>query len=184
MKAQARARDLIIETALRLFADKGFHHTSPEDIVKASKVSKGLILFHFGSMEGVLKETIRLLLLHLDALLPQDKTLPPTASLNQFIQQFIQSLQDQSDLWRLYASLVQQKDTQSLFMNSGGHAFFEKYKDELRRIFSEMETEDIEGSIAFFEQCRMGIFWEWLVATETYSLDVMAKLWRKNLGIA
>jgi AcrR family transcriptional regulator len=44
-------RERILEAALRLFVDKGFHHTAMPDIVRASGTSVGAVYHHFGSKD-------------------------------------------------------------------------------------------------------------------------------------
>lgn len=44
-------RERILDAALRLFVDKGFHHTSMPDIVRASGTSVGAVYHHFGSKD-------------------------------------------------------------------------------------------------------------------------------------
>jgi TetR/AcrR family fatty acid metabolism transcriptional regulator len=44
-------RERILEAAEKLFAEKGFHETAMDEIVRASKVSKGGVYFHFPSKE-------------------------------------------------------------------------------------------------------------------------------------
>lgn len=46
---------LILNTALQLFADSGFHATSTNKIAKSAGVSEGLIFRHFGNKEGLLQ---------------------------------------------------------------------------------------------------------------------------------
>ncbi len=43
----------VLIAATSLFSEKGLHGTSIRDIEKASSVSKGLILYHFGSKENL-----------------------------------------------------------------------------------------------------------------------------------
>lgn len=44
-------RERILDAALRLFVDQGFHHTSMPDIVRASGTSVGAVYHHFGSKD-------------------------------------------------------------------------------------------------------------------------------------
>jgi TetR/AcrR family fatty acid metabolism transcriptional regulator len=51
MRDKELTRERILEAAERLFAEKGFHETAMDEIVRASKVSKGGVYFHFPSKE-------------------------------------------------------------------------------------------------------------------------------------
>src|SRR5699024_2984312 len=47
-------RDRIIETALTLFDERGYHGVSINEIVKEAKTSKGGFYYHFSSKEELL----------------------------------------------------------------------------------------------------------------------------------
>lgn len=53
MRQQA-GRKKILDAALKLFAERGFHQTSVDQIAQAAKVSKGLTYNYFDSKEGLL----------------------------------------------------------------------------------------------------------------------------------
>jgi AcrR family transcriptional regulator len=48
------ARDQILNAALSLFARQGFAHTSMNDIVRESGVSKGGVNWHFQSKDALI----------------------------------------------------------------------------------------------------------------------------------
>lgn len=51
----ADRRELILDTALRLFTDRGYFNTSVHDIQKEANVSIGSIYHHFGNKEAIAK---------------------------------------------------------------------------------------------------------------------------------
>lgn len=51
-------RDRILETAFKLFLEKGFDNVSTTEIKKESNVATGSFYHHFGSREGLLVEVI------------------------------------------------------------------------------------------------------------------------------
>lgn len=53
-------KDIIINTAFDLFAEKGFSETSMDDIVKESGISKGGIYHHFKSKEEIFLEIAKI----------------------------------------------------------------------------------------------------------------------------
>ena len=53
-------KELILETALDLFAKKGFNATSTSKIAKAAGVSEGLIFRHFSNKDGLLQSILDL----------------------------------------------------------------------------------------------------------------------------
>ena len=65
MKCCPDPKKTLVQTALRLFASRGYYHTSIADIVRESGCTRGLLYYHFSSKEelgyAVIDEWIRLL---------------------------------------------------------------------------------------------------------------------------
>lgn len=59
-KRPANRRDLILDAAIRLFHERGYHATGVDDIGEAVDVSGPAIYRHFASKEDILVEAIRL----------------------------------------------------------------------------------------------------------------------------
>ena len=60
-KLQARQTSTrrLLDSALHLFVSKGYRYTNLEQIAGAAKLSKGTVLFYFGSKEAVLLELLK-----------------------------------------------------------------------------------------------------------------------------
>ena len=54
----SKSKGKIIETAFKLFLDKGYSNTSMADLVKASGLSKGGVYHHFSNKENLYQEVI------------------------------------------------------------------------------------------------------------------------------
>lgn len=54
------SREKIIHSAIKLFANKGFHETKVDEIAELSGVAKGTVYLYFKSKEDLLKESINL----------------------------------------------------------------------------------------------------------------------------
>jgi len=54
----AATRAAIVETATRLFAEKGFSATSTAEIAEGAGVTKSLVLYHFSTKEALWREVI------------------------------------------------------------------------------------------------------------------------------
>ncbi len=61
----------IIVESTRLFADRGFGATSVNDIAKATGVSKALVLYHFGSKDGLRERVMSVLAMAWAELFPR-----------------------------------------------------------------------------------------------------------------
>ena len=58
MKQGEKTKNHIISIANELFYHQGYRHTAISDMVKASGLSKGHIMYHFNSKEAILKAVI------------------------------------------------------------------------------------------------------------------------------
>ena len=50
---ERRTRERIMEAALRVFSQKGYHDARVDEIVEESQTSKGAVYFHFPSKEQI-----------------------------------------------------------------------------------------------------------------------------------
>lgn len=100
---------LILDTALELFAEKGFHQTSISDITRKAGISKGLLYNYFESKDEVLKSIIQTgydtAYNHLD--LNNDHTLAREEFIN-FMRITFRSVRENPKFWKLYSALVMQ----------------------------------------------------------------------------
>lgn len=55
----AARRQQLLDVALRLFGERGFHHTSMNDIAEAAGVTKPVLYQHFGSKRDLFREVLR-----------------------------------------------------------------------------------------------------------------------------
>ena len=102
---------LILDTALELFAEKGFHQTSISDITRRAGISKGLLYNYFESKDEVLKNIIQTgyntAYDNLD--LNGDHTLVREEFVH-FLRITFRSVQENPKFWKLYSALVMQPD--------------------------------------------------------------------------
>lgn len=106
---------LILDTALELFAEKGFHQTSISDITRKAGISKGLLYNYFESKDEVLKSIIQTgydaaynnLDINGDHSLAKEEFI-------QFLRITFQSVRGNPKFWKLYSALVMQPDITDL----------------------------------------------------------------------
>jgi AcrR family transcriptional regulator len=53
LSEKVATRERILAAALEVFAGKGYHRASVDDIVRASRTSKGAVYHHFATKEAV-----------------------------------------------------------------------------------------------------------------------------------
>ena len=79
----------IVETAKKLFMQKGYLHVITQDIVDDLKISRGLLYYHFKSKEDILKYIVEAETLKIEILLKKitySNTLSAIEKVNQFIE--------------------------------------------------------------------------------------------------
>lgn len=117
---------LILDTALELFAEKGYHQTSISDITKRAGISKGLVYNYFESKEAVLRSIIQTgydtayckLDLTSDHMLAEEEFIA-------FLRLTFHSVRENPRFWKLYSALVLQPGIQEMVMAE----YNEKAKD-------------------------------------------------------
>lgn len=102
-------KELILESALELFAENGFHTTSISQIAKKAKISKGLIYNYFESKNEILSKIIRV---GFDSVysnwdLNHDEVLSEEEFVY-FIRQTFKIMRENMEFWKLYMSLMLQ----------------------------------------------------------------------------
>jgi len=98
---------LILDTALELFAEHGYHGTSISHITKKAGISKGLVYNYFESKEDILKSIVQTgydaAYQHLDlskaGMLVQEEFI-------HFVRMTFQSVKENRSFWRFYSALM------------------------------------------------------------------------------
>ena len=106
---------LILDTALELFAEKGYHVTSISDITRKAGISKGLLYNYFESKEAVLRSIIQTgydtAYSNLD--LNGDRSMAKEEFIN-FLRITFRSVRENPRFWKLYSALVLQPGIQDM----------------------------------------------------------------------
>jgi AcrR family transcriptional regulator len=101
------SKNLLVNTALRLFAEKGYDATSIRNIATEAGVSLGLLYNYFASKEDLLLEIFRRG--NSDISESFANTTEKQHGLKQHILQTVQILKEKRDFWRLLHSLRLQR---------------------------------------------------------------------------
>lgn len=109
-------RKQIMDSALELFANVGYHPTSISEIANKAGVSKGLTYNYFESKEDLLKsimvegfgKMINSFDLNRDGILSRDEMIL-------FITDLLEQIKSDPDYWRLYLSIIMQPAAGTLF---------------------------------------------------------------------
>ena len=133
---------LILDTALELFAEKGYHQTSINNISIRAGISKGLLYNYFESKEDVLRSIIQTgydaAYSNLD--LNGDHSLAKEEFVH-FLRITFQSVRENPKFWKLYSALVMQPGVQDMVMDE-----YSAKAQDIRKLFFDFVK--VSGSIA------------------------------------
>jgi Ca2+-binding EF-hand superfamily protein len=118
MREEKRA--LIMDTALKEFANEGYHNTTISHIAKKAGISKGLLYNYFKSKEELLNSIISRsmedVFSHFD---PDHNGFLSEEDFESFLRILFSHIRENLSFWRLFYQLVLQKDVRDQFLKSG-----------------------------------------------------------------
>ncbi len=165
--------ELIMETALELFTENGFHATSMSQIAKKAGISKGLTYNYFASKNDILEELIKHgfdaiffeLDLNKDGIVTKDEFI-------HFIRHSFDLVRQNMQHWKLFFSLMLQPHV--------ADTFTDEYKSKGEPIFQMMYqfitaqgSTDPEGDLMVISAMLEGAFLYAIVAPDIFPIDVM-----------
>ena len=166
-------KELIMDTALRLFAENGYVNTSISNIAKAASISKGLMYNYFKSKEELL---VTVLNRGIDEIfgnfdLNKDGILEPE-ELEFFINDLFEVLKKERDLWKLYFQVALQPPV---------FKFFEPKIDELYKsmfsmlasYFEKMGYGNPQAEMLLFGAMLDGIAIDYVLKPELFPVDLI-----------
>ena len=163
-------KQLIMDTALELFAENGFHATTMSRVAKKAGVSKGLAYNYFESKQEILDEIIETgfdsIYTHFD--LNHDGVLTRD-EFEHFIRNSFKAVGENRKFWKLYSAIVMQSDIAESMM--------EKYGDRsqtnllmLNQFIKTMGSKDPEGDLMVISSLVKGSLLVVISAPEFFPL--------------
>jgi AcrR family transcriptional regulator len=150
-------KQLIMDSALELFAENGFHATSMSQVAKKAGISKGLAYNYFESkqeiLDGIIATGFDSIYSHFDlnhdGILTRDE-------FEHFIRRSIRIISENRRFYKLYTALIMQSDLTD--------SFVEKYSDQskllmmmLSQFTLSMGSKDPEGDMMVISSLLKGI---------------------------
>lgn len=181
MKASPRSRDMLLEAAIHLFATDGYFVVSEERLLQEAKVSRGILVYHFGNKEGLLQALLYQHVTEVKAILPTSTN--SSSAIGPWIDSWVESLASHTLWWRCFFRLSLHPETQKRIESFGPFSdIFAQYRAGLRAYFSSKKLAQIEEEILSFEAFRLGISWAYLTHPDTYPLRQMKEVWAKKFS--
>lgn len=108
MENEQKQREFLLETAWKLFYEKGYHNTTMEDILKKAKCSKGRFYYYFHAKAELLDSLYELFDQKYEEfyekISPESNTLEKLLEINQFMFRFMEEEIGAELLTNLYIS--------------------------------------------------------------------------------
>lgn len=162
---------LIMDTALELFANEGYHLTSISKIAEKANISKGLLYNYFNSKEELLSSIIHLGIKEMyDEFDPNKDGILTKDELAHFIEFAFKTIRDKKRFWILYFTLFIQPEVFEI----------------IQKDFAELQERVMEVALTFFKNegyenpmCEMmmfgavldGLAFQYVMAKGNYPID-------------
>lgn len=166
-------KKLIMDTALELFAENGFHATSISQIAKKAKISKGLTYNYFESKTDMLDEIVDegFHAIH-DLFDPNHDGILTEEEFVGFIEKSFDIVKKDHRRWKLYFSLMLQPVVADNFSTK----YSEAAEPMMRMMYEYIANKgsvDPEGDLMIISAMIEGAFLYAIVAPEIFPIDVM-----------
>jgi AcrR family transcriptional regulator len=180
-KIRLQKERLIMQTALKLFAHKGYHTASVSMIAKDAGISKGLMYNYFNSKEDLLKRIVIeglyefASVLHID-----DNELLKKEELLEFIDKNVEALKENSGYFRLYFSLFFQPGVFEIIKDEA-KIYFEGIINKITDYYKEKGWENSYLKTRFLLAVLDGVGIHYLSDTENFLIDEVRKILLKQI---
>ncbi|MEE4197709.1 MAG: TetR/AcrR family transcriptional regulator [Bacteroidales bacterium] len=170
-------KKLIMETALELFANEGFHTTSVSKIAKKAGISKGLIYNYFESKEDLLAKIFHDIIDRtVDMLDPNHDAIITKKEAEGFFDRFFGVLTSNPQEWKLFYQLSVQKDVMKLLMEENMNQRTQDNQKLILNYFSQQNFKDPELAIVMFSSLVKGFTLMYAFAPEMFPDELLDKI--------
>jgi AcrR family transcriptional regulator len=170
----------ILNAALKLFAEKGYHGTSMNDIANAAKISKGLAYNYFESKQEIIKEIFTTFFEEAGKFIDvMDMTDDPYDKIRLFIEYSFKYFEENEELWTLYISFIFQPE----IVEEGKKVTTQFYKsmiEKMENIFISLEIPQPSLEIRFLGALLDGIGLDYFIDKTLFPLQDMKEFLLKR----
>jgi len=175
-----KTRRIILENALKLFATKGYHASSINDIAKAAKISKGLAYNYFDSKLELAKGVMEMFKIEIEQMIKKMEGIDdPYKQLKTFINLFFEQLEINEQFWMLYFGFLMQPEIKKTAIKFMGN-FIEEIFLYFESIFKKIGLKNAAMEARIFGAVMDGIGLHYMFDKQEYPLDKVKKLYLKK----
>jgi AcrR family transcriptional regulator len=166
-------RQLIMETALELFAARGFENTTINQIAKEAKISKGLLYNYFTSKEELLEA---LLNKGIDDMLavfdPNNDGVLDHMEMDFFITQTFRMIRENRKMWKLYIAISFQPSVYKT-IEKRSKELYEPMVNIMSNYFKDHKFDNPQVETFIFSALMDGVAMDYIMAPDIYPLDAV-----------
>lgn len=165
-------KQLIMNTALQLFSEKGYSHTSISDIASRAGISKGLMYNYFSGKNGLLSDILQTGMDEIFSSIDRDHDGVLTeGEFTHFVRTLFSLLRSRKEFWRLYFGLIAQPEVFRELASTGFLRSFESNKQMLDMHFREKGMKDPEVLSQMFLALIDGLAFQVIFLPEMFDED-------------
>lgn len=175
-------RELILETALEVFATHGYHGASISTIANHAGIAKGLIYNYFDSKEELLKAILQkgiedIRYVFNDSL----RTVLTPDALIRIVKLYFKQLKENSDFWRLYYSIAMQPVVMDM-IEKEFEGIVNPYQKLLTKYYSLQGSKDPVADALLAHALIDGITLNYVMVHHDIDLDMFEEVVVKRLA--
>lgn len=166
-------RKQILDTALNLFSDSGFHATSISKIAKEAGISKGLMYNYFESKEALLFAIVDEISTEImDMMNPDHDDEITTQEMEDFFTLMFDSLNEKREHWKLYYQITMQKDVLEYLTEQSKSEKTLKNNQLIAKYFME-RFENPQVEMLLFSSLFKGFSMQYVFAPEMFNQQMI-----------
>ena len=173
---------LILQTALELFADRGYANTSIAAIARKAGMATGLLYNYFASKEALLQALLEKCMHEMTApVLPLMDRLDSLDTWHLVVDRLFASLKDHPVQWTLYFSLLLQPSMQGRLPANLTEADGQ-FIEALRQCLTREGVADPQTESMLFHFAMVGAMTQYVMEPSAFSLDQIVATLKDHLG--
>ncbi len=177
-----KTKENILNVSLKLFAEKGYHGTSINDIAKAAKISKGLAYNYFDGKQKIMEAIFQELFKEGEKFIKvMDVVDDPYEKLRMLIEFSFNYYEDNEELWLLYASFIFQPSV----LEEGKRLtaeFMKLYLEKMEEIFKQLGFQNPRMELRFLGAVLDGIGFDYFLDKNLFPLNEMKEFLLQRYG--
>ena len=166
-----KAKEKILQEAVRLFSKKGYAETSADEIIMKSGTSKGLLFYHYTNKDGLLSAVLeRAWEIIQQSCVVERNDKNAGRELRELIKNMTHSLKVDFDYWKVYAAVSLNPElSKKLDINISNPS--EAYQNLTSDLFDKMGRNNPARWAFFFDIQFRGIYFGYISAPKKFPLE-------------